>query len=165
MDPSRSRWPAPTASGTTSPPSAEPAFSPFAISADQWRAVLTERPNVILLGTHAATDAVLKALEPRLTRPVWRSCARTGFALPPGPGAFVLHQLSGLSAIRQVHLLEWLTAIEEKAHVQVVSTTASPIFPLVERGAFLPDLYFRLNGLTLDLDPATASRWPAGALS
>jgi len=127
--------------------------------------MLTERPNVILLGTLAATDAVLKALQPGLARPVWRCCARTGFALPPGPGAFVLHQLSGLSAVRQVRLLEWLTAIEEEVHVQVVSTTASPIFPLVERGAFLPDLYFRLNGLTLDLDSGTASGWLAGAFS
>jgi hypothetical protein len=163
MDLSRHRWPTLTTGGASSAPSAGPAFSPFAISADQWRTLLTERPNVILLGTHAATDSVLKALEPRLARPVWRCCARTGFALPRGSGDLVLHQLSGLSAVRQVRLLDWLTAIEGEARVQVVSTTASPIFPLVERGAFLPDIYFRLNGLTLDLDPATGSR--AGVFS
>jgi transcriptional regulator of acetoin/glycerol metabolism len=126
--------------------------------------MLTERPNVILLGTYAATDAVLKALEPNLARPVWRCCARTGFALPPGQGAFVLHQLSGLSAVQQMRLLEWLTAIDE-VDVQIVSTTASPIFPLVERGAFLPDLYFHLNGLTLDLDAPVASGWSSGAFT
>jgi Sigma-54 interaction domain len=165
MELSGPRWPAPAAGGTTSAPSAEPAFSPFAISAEQWRTVLTERPNVILVGRYAATEAVLKALEPGLARPVWRCCARSGFALPPIPAAFVLHQLSALSALRQLRLLEWLATVEDDSQVQVVSTTAAPIFPLVERGAFLPDLYFRLNGLTLDLDAPVASGWPSGAFT
>ena len=35
--------------------------------------------------------------------------------------------------------------------VQVVSTAKAPLFPLVERGAFLDRLYYQLNIVYLDL--------------
>jgi transcriptional regulator of aromatic amino acid metabolism len=41
--------------------------------------------------------------------------------------------------------------------VRVISTSETRVWPLVERGAFLASLYYRLNVLCLDL-----TRTPAG---
>ena len=35
--------------------------------------------------------------------------------------------------------------------VQVIATTSEPLFPLVERGAFLDVLYYRLNILRVEV--------------
>jgi transcriptional regulator of acetoin/glycerol metabolism len=42
------------------------------------------------------------------------------------------------------------------ANIQIVSTSKSPLFPLVERGAFLDRLYYQLNVVYLDLTDHTA---------
>ena len=49
-------------------------------------------------------------------------------------------------------LLQWLDQINERLHVQVVSTTSEPLFPLVQTGAFLADLYYKLNVVLMDLN-------------
>ena len=35
--------------------------------------------------------------------------------------------------------------------MQVISTTDDPLYPVVSRGAFLANLYYRLNVLLLDV--------------
>jgi transcriptional regulator of acetoin/glycerol metabolism len=56
-----------------------------------------------------------------------------------------------LDAKQQIHLLHWLDLINERLQVQVVSTTSEPLFPLVQTGAFLADLYYKLNIVLIDL--------------
>jgi len=44
-----------------------------------------------------------------------------------------------------------LDQMSECLDVQVVSTTSEPLFPLVQTGAFHPDLYYKLNVVLMDL--------------
>lgn len=120
------------------------------ISPDAWRTMLTEWPTVILVGPLAATQSILRALEPCLRRPVFHCCSRTGFALPMDPlRTLVIHQLAALTRVRQARLLQWLEADDRHARVQVIATSDRPIAPLVERGDFDGELFDRLKGLTL----------------
>ena len=50
---------------------------------------------------------------------------------------------------QQAQLFRWLDQFEQQ--VRVVSTTSEPIFLLVQAGAFLADLYYRLNIVLFDL--------------
>jgi hypothetical protein len=118
--------------------------------AGDWRLLLTDRPNVILIGALAATNAVLWVLAPNLPLPVWRCCARTGFVLPAqATGTLVVHQAAALTPARQIQLLQWLSPEQHPDGVEVIATSDRPIAPMVDRGAFLPNLYFALNGVTL----------------
>jgi transcriptional regulator of acetoin/glycerol metabolism len=45
--------------------------------------------------------------------------------------------------------------------VQVISTTSRPLFSLVERGAFLRELYYKLNVVRIDLIGVGSTDRPA----
>jgi transcriptional regulator of acetoin/glycerol metabolism len=49
----------------------------------------------------------------------------------------------------QCRLLTWLEM--SGGRIQVVSTTTSPLLPLVESGVFHDTLYYRLNVVCVDL--------------
>ena len=113
---------------------------------DEWRLLLTVRPNVLLEGSEAATDAVVSEAMGWLPKPhaTW-----TGAPTPDRPATLVVRSLSSLDRDAQQSLLAWLEAPGDQ--VQVISTTTEPLYPLVIRGDFLPNLYYRLNVLLLDI--------------
>jgi hypothetical protein len=123
---------------------------PFNIPPAEWRAIITARPNLLLAGSQSATSAMLLALKPHLARPHWRCQAAKGLPLPQlAKGTLILCEVGALAREQQEGLLDCLNHIEEG--VQIVSTTATPIFCLVEQGTFLANLYYRLNVMRLDL--------------
>jgi DNA-binding NtrC family response regulator len=68
------------------------------------------------------------------------------------PGHLVVRSVSALDRDQQQALLAWLDAPGNR--MQVISTTTDPLYPLVSRGAFLANLYYRLNVLLLDVAPS-----------
>jgi transcriptional regulator of acetoin/glycerol metabolism len=60
----------------------------------------------------------------------------------------LVRDLATLSVDQQRALSSWLDQVGP-GHVQIVSTNALPLFPLVEQGVFLEALYYRLNTLRL----------------
>ncbi len=67
------------------------------------------------------------------------------------PATLVVRSVSALDQDQQQALLAWLDAPGNR--MQVISTTTDPLYPLVSRGAFLANLYYRLNVLLLDVAP------------
>jgi len=98
------------------------------------------------------TDAIIREAMGWLAGPhaIWTGA-------PPvsdRPATLVVRSVSALDLEQQHALLNWLDAPGDR--IQVISTTIDPLYPLVSRGAFLANLYYRLNVLLLEV--ATSNR-------
>ena len=114
---------------------------------DEWQLLVTARPNTLLEGPHEATDAIVGEAMEWLAEP-----HATWTGEPPRtdrPATLVVRSVSALDRDQQQALLAWLDAPGDR--IQVISTTIDPLYPLVNRGAFLANLYYRLNVLLLDV--------------
>jgi hypothetical protein len=112
--------------------------------------------NTLLIGPTAKVDALIAVLLPQLESPVahwWPTES------PPLPrltsGTLILHDVGTIPPERQAWFFAQLGALDRP--VRVISTSETRVWPLVERGAFLASLYYRLNVLCLDL-----TRTPVG---
>jgi transcriptional regulator of aromatic amino acid metabolism len=101
---------------------------------------------VLLIGSSGFTDGALISLLEASCAPVWR-CDGSQFALPPDDvGTVVLENPAALAASAQRDLFRWVT---DHPSVRMITVTASPLYPLVQAGRFLDDLYYWLNVVTI----------------
>jgi hypothetical protein len=107
------------------------------------------RPNGLIIGPSALTIRVLRQLEGCLRTPVvhwprdgdpWKS--------PVPPSTAILHQVTTLTRADQEALQAWLIVAGQ--HVQVIATASRRVYPLVESGAFLEALYYRISCVVVD---------------
>jgi hypothetical protein len=106
--------------------------------------------NLLLEGAETSTVAVLRLVAPVLPAPVMWKRPGAPFSFPADEiGTLILEDVDGLSPEEQTHLLRW---IEARPRTKIVSTTARPLFALVEAGRFDIALYYRLNVILLHLD-------------
>jgi hypothetical protein len=112
---------------------------------DDLELVRDKRTNLLVIGEHAATRAVLEEL--RLGSREMVVAWRPGQALelpPPGRATtLILHDVDQLTIAAQGAVLRWLD--QSAARIWVVSTSTEPLWPQVESGAFSDTLYYRLN--------------------
>ena len=112
--------------------------------------VLMTRLNVLLVGDDAVAELCLESIRPALIGPVvthrpsrhlnlWAMPART----------VILQRIDNLTLQDQHNLNNWMHLT--KGVTQVISTSASSVLPLVDRGAFLRMLYYRLNTICVEL--------------
>jgi transcriptional regulator of acetoin/glycerol metabolism len=118
---------------------------------EEWRLLQSSHPNLLLAGQTSATSAALDALQTSFRGPVtvWRSGSPLVLPPPDAPGTLVLDNVGDLPPADQLRLIDWL--LQDVGAVQVIASTAVPLLPLVERGAFLDALYYRLNVVCLNL--------------
>jgi len=134
-----------------------PIFLPFDLHAE-WDLVIRARCNLLLVGSSSATNAMLVALESHLREPLRQYTPKTDVPVPqPLEGTLVLLEVARLDVEQQAQLLRWLDQFDERWQVQVVATTSEPLFPLVETGAFLASLYYRLNVVRMNVTSSGAS--------
>jgi len=69
-------------------------------------------------------------------------------------GTLLVRNLADLGGEQQRRLLDWVGHGHQG--VQVISTSGGHVWPLVERGAFLTTLYYRLGVVCVDLTDASA---------
>ena len=129
-----------------------PDFVPSHLGAE-WAAVSNGRRNVLLAGWPGAVDAMLASMSPYLEAPIVTFNPQTGTPLP-AEGTLILPEIGGLSVEQQLRLLAWMDRAGGDGLVQIVSTTSRPIVPMMERGTFRPELYYRLNVVRIDLGEA-----------
>jgi Sigma-54 interaction domain len=125
---------------------------PGALDLVEWDLILQTGSNALLQGPPPALTKALSALEPHLPAP---HCTALGprWSQPSAEiGTLFLEHVDECSIEQQHLLLDWLDRAAQS--VQVITTTERPLFDLVERGAFLSSLYYRLNTIHLRLDPA-----------
>lgn len=112
------------------------------------------KANLLLVGGEAEVTQALRVLEPMLHQPRLSGQA-SALALPAGfNGTFILRGAQQLDVNDQQRLLDWLAGTT--CPPQVITTCSTPLFPLVQRGAFAAALYYRLNVITVVLRAATA---------
>lgn len=146
------RWSPPqTASSMTEKAGRErPSFLPADLHTE-WDLVVRAPHNLLVVATPPASSEMLVALKSHLRAPL-HEYTPTGGPMPqPHEGTLVLLEVARLNEKQQRQLLQWLDQINERLQVQVVSTTSEPLFPLVQTGAFLADLYYKLNVVLIDL--------------
>ena len=114
---------------------------------DDWRLLVTARPNVLLEGAHEITDLIVGEAKGFLPTPHATWCG----APPRGdrPATLFVRSISALDHDQQHSLFDWLDSPGDR--VQVISTTSEPLYPMVGRGVFLESLYYRLNVMRLDV--------------
>jgi Sigma-54 interaction domain len=117
------------------------------IPASDWQTLVVTRANAVVVGQEDAALRVWTAVWPALQKPIhWVEADH--LVLPRHPaGTLILQGADLLTASAQQQLLAWLEG--DARSTRVLTTTQSPLFPLVESGAFLAALYYRLNVLLL----------------
>jgi len=107
------------------------------------------RANALLVGSIPSTEAVLLALEPLLLNPLTLWDPAASLTLPERGGTLVLRNVGRLSPVAQAALVDWFN--HDAYQTQVISTSPSPIYSLIERGRFSDALYYRLNTVYVEL--------------
>jgi hypothetical protein len=125
------------------------------ISRSDWWIVTTAHSNVLIEGPESTVDRVIDALAERLRAPVtnW-----IGKAPEVKAGTLVVRAVDTLDGDGQRTLLDYLTVACAGGALQVVSTSAQSVFPMIDRGLFLEELYYRLNTVLLHPDPKSERR-------
>ena len=121
--------------------------------ATEWDSVNTAHLNVLLEGTRRATEMAVVLMKPHLKKPFFWRRPGEAFEVHCGRrGTIILEDVATLSSDEQVKLRSWLD--ESRPPVQIVATTTSPLYPLVESGRFDGGLYYRLNVMLLRVKAA-----------
>ena len=115
------------------------------VSTEELQGLRDRHPNVLIAGPSAALAAAISEIYPLLRPPVTsvRIDRHAVLHLTLAPGTVILRNIAALNRVEQERLRDWLARMS--ATTQVVATSTTPVFPLVERGAFLDSLYYRLN--------------------
>lgn len=117
----------------------------------EWDAVIAARSNLLIEGDVADTQRLVGELLSNLTSPVI-AFPRPG-PLPDGDGAVVLvTDVDQLTPDDQRRLMSALG--HPGRRIQVICTSTTPLFRRVERGEFLPALYYRINVVRIILPGA-----------
>jgi hypothetical protein len=119
------------------------------IPAVDWQTLVATRANTVVVGQEDAALRVWTAVWPSLQKPIhWVEADH--LMLPRHPaGTLILQGADLLTVPSQEQLFAWLDG--DARSTRVLTTTTRPLFPLVENGAFLAALYYRLNMLLLVL--------------
>ena len=116
---------------------------------------LSTRANLLMIGPDNLTDAFLKAVRPYLQEPVAILRGGETFALPPGPvGTMILVNVGAFTLAQQAQLLESMNDSLNRA--QVMSTSATPLMPMLAANRFMEGLYYRLNTIYLDVTTSSS---------
>jgi hypothetical protein len=112
---------------------------------DDLAMVRLRRANLLVVGSEAATGEVLNHLQLSQRDPIvaWRPGQALDLPAPGRATTLILHDVDQLTTAAQGAVLRWLD--QSAGRMWVVSTSAEPLWPHVEAGAFNDVLYYRLN--------------------
>jgi hypothetical protein len=111
---------------------------------DDWSVLVAHGQSMLFCGPQEATEAWFRTAIMLLSRPIHRVACEKGLALTPDCATLVLDNLDALDLSQQHQVLRWLND-PLRVQTQVISFTTTPLYPQVQQGAFLTDLYYRLN--------------------
>ncbi len=121
----------------------------YAIPGKDLRRLVNSGANLLVRGEKSVATATVVALSADFPPPLltWVTGTDTN---PPAldRGTLVIHDVDGLDLTRQRALLVWLEHRTDR--VRVITTVTRDLFELVTSGAFLDQLYYRLNTIVID---------------
>jgi hypothetical protein len=117
----------------------------------QYRVTPVLRANVLVVGPDDVLRRLLDTVLPNLREPISRLAPGHSPLLPVVGECptLIIEDLGALPLHDQRQLFDWMTAT--MGRTQIVSTTTSALLPLVETGAFIEALYYRLNIICIDV--------------
>jgi len=104
--------------------------------------------RVLIIGDDSAVARVLAEIHKHCGQPLYDCRSGRDLALPVDRGMVILRDVSTLHVHEQQQVFAWIT--EGGTDCSVLTTSAEPLFPAVTRGAFSPDLFYRLNVITIE---------------
>jgi hypothetical protein len=105
-------------------------------------------PHVLLIGHDVDLATVFQRMQPHLRTTIVPWVPDLTSEVPTAVlGTLLVKDVSHLDARQQ----ECLAKIADAPDVQIVSMASAPVFPLINSGVFLAELYYRLNMVTVDL--------------
>jgi len=109
--------------------------------------------RLLITGDVAALGSVLPIIDRHCPGPIHLYDAATIALVPPfSLGTVLLNEVDRLAAAEQDCLFGWLTD-HGAGHPVIVATSKVPLWPLVERGMFRADLFYRLNLISIAAQP------------
>lgn len=119
------------------------------VPAFDWQLIVTARPNLLVEGPQESIECLVAALASVSPEPLW-----DWRQSPKGAAATTLlvQRIDALTVDEQRQLMDRMRGGEgQPVPRQVISTSATAVFPLVEKGLFREDLYYRLNSMRLEI--------------
>jgi hypothetical protein len=127
-----------------------------------WRqqvsSTLVGSPNLLLIGPGALAEEFLVPLMPCLASPVLYLDATRPSLPTTSVGTVIVRDVSQLARPHQRQFIEWLNA--QNGTTRVITVSPRSLFQGVQRGAFLEELYYRLNTVLIELNPRMSGRAP-----
>jgi hypothetical protein len=123
-----------------------------------WAAIMEAQPNVLICGESMFIDSFLGVLSGHCVPPLRRIAHSGALGLLSNieEGTVVLENADRYTVEDQKMVLDWIAYTA--AGIQVITTTGTPLFDLVEQGQFLDALFYRINTVYLELScPADGS--------
>ena len=121
------------------------------LSVSEWPVAQATPLNVLIVGADDNTiDAAIATLVESSCQP---TCWWTPYEPLPARGTHatvVIRDVVTLSSEQQEAWLAWLNQ-EDGFHPQLIATSSVPVYPLVADGVYLPELYYRLNTVLLNI--------------
>jgi len=107
--------------------------------------------NLLIVTSGAGNEALAELLVAEVAQPIisWRPGEPLMLPQPAQARTLILHDVGALPLLEQRHLIDWLE--RGGGQTQVVSTTPTSLLPLVQAGAFLARLYYRLNTVCVNV--------------
>jgi hypothetical protein len=145
-----SRWPPGLENVGIRAVSRPPVHLAIGVDIEMTRCLLREgRARTLVIGTGRASGRAVRALRADFQAPVHHVRASGHLTLPEKQGTLLIHDVSRLGVADQVRLLGWLNL--SRRGMSVIAVTSQPLFPLVQCGRFLSDLFYRLNLIVIDV--------------
>jgi hypothetical protein len=135
------RWrPQPTAGSDDAAPR-------WRIPDPEWDVLRIGRAHVLLEGEKSRVREIIFYLTPQL--PHTATWWQPGAPWPTAQHTVIIENVDALSMTDQCDLFDHLA--HGQPGVQVISTCSTSLYAAVQRGDFLPHLYYRLNMLRIDI--------------
>ena len=113
------------------------------------RRLVSSGANLLVRGEKSAAAATVVALTADFPPPLLAWNAASGNGLPAFDcGTLVIHDVDSLDLASQRVLVTWLE--HRASRVRVISTVTRDLFPMVQAGNFIDQLYYRLNTIVID---------------
>ena len=130
------------------------------VGPENWRALLRTGANMLLVGPRSALEAFVGAAANEMSEPVW--LVGPAQEIPfENEGTFVLHDASRLDRAQQSALLARIST-ENQTRPRIISLSETHLWT-ADGAIVLPDLYYRLNTICLELEPDLTGDVPVRA--
>jgi len=127
----------------------EPGEVAHLIPGKDLRRLVNSGANLLVRGEKSAVAATVVSLTGDFPPPLTAWKAGAGASLPAADrGTLVIYDVESLNMAQQRTLLAWLENYRNR--VRVITTVTVDLFALVAAGAFLDQLYYRLNTVVID---------------